>query len=135
MTQERSLLRCPGVRLTVYACRVCLAEIAFFLWFFHEFPLRAAMLAREKAEAGEPEYCYEKSFAWQGANGFPQPTGRAGMGKTAVSSAKFTYEKEFEVGENGHKAAGKNKPLKERENLCIGRRKKRKNGDGASCGR
>lgn len=70
-TRERCLLSCPGLRLLVYACRPCLYELAAFAWFFHEFPLRAVLKARDQADAGESVYQYENSFTWNGANGSP----------------------------------------------------------------
>lgn len=73
-TQERSVLRLPGIRLSVYTCRTCLAEIAMFFWFFHEWPLRASMLARERKEAGETEVCYENSYGW--SNGSSPPANK-----------------------------------------------------------
>jgi len=70
-THERCLLCCPGLRLLVYACRGCLLEMAYFAWFFHEFPLRAIFKAKEKSDEGESLVEYENSFEWRSANGLP----------------------------------------------------------------
>lgn len=73
-TRERSHISFPGCRIVLYACRPCLYELAAFVWFFHEFPLRAVLKARDQADAGESVYQYENSFIWNGANGSPSPS-------------------------------------------------------------
>lgn len=72
LTRERCDLEFPGVRLTVWACRSCLHQIATFFWFFHEFPLRAVYAARDAQEAGKAvaEYSNAFNFDWSG-NGAP----------------------------------------------------------------
>ncbi len=77
-TRERATLAFPGCRITVWACRPCLCEIAFFFWFLHEFPLRAAFKARDCAEAGEPVVQYVNSFNWSAGNGTPQAPNKKG---------------------------------------------------------
>ncbi len=76
LTHERCLVCFPGVRLLVFSCRACLYELACFFWFFHEFPLRAVLKARDQAEAGEALYEYQNSFQWSGVNGVPLKTAK-----------------------------------------------------------
>lgn len=70
-TRERCLLSCPGIRLLVYACRGCLLDLAYFVWFFHELPLRAVFEAKEKSDEGQSLVEYENSFDWRSVNGVP----------------------------------------------------------------
>ncbi|MCI0596977.1 MAG: hypothetical protein L0Z48_10630 [candidate division Zixibacteria bacterium] len=72
-TRERSLVCFPGARILIYACQPCLYELAHFVWWFHEAPLRAVLHYREKKDAGESLIEYENAFTWHGGNGSPRP--------------------------------------------------------------